>query len=702
MRSAPAAKWRAAADIGGTFTDLLLTDSESGNYVIGKVLTDHADPASAVIRGLGSLMADASITGPDIRTVTHATTLVTNALIERKGASVALMITEGFRDALFIGREHRYDMYDVLLQKPDPLVRRRDVFEVPERVLADGTVLRPLDEAAIRKVADELRSRGTDAVAVCLLHAYRFPQHELRVRELLQEEVPDVLLALSHEVVSEQREYERALTTVANAYVLDVVDRYLGQLEKQLTRLGYERELLIMLSSGATATTKTARSLPVRLIESGPAAGALAAGYASKRIGSPNLLSFDMGGTTAKACLIENGRPRIASDLEVDRRERFKRGSGLPLKATSVDLIEIGAGGGSIARVDRFGLLQVGPDSAGSDPGPACYGLGGTEPTVTDADLILGYLDPTFFLGGEMELTVSAAESALRKVAEPLGLDVPRAAWVIHQVVNENMANAARIHAAERGRSLDALPLFAQGGAGPVHAYRVAMSLGIHKIIAPLGAGVGSTIGLLAAPPAFDFVRTAVDRVRALDWDLAVRLITEMEDEGRRLLSGSGVEPRTVTSEISADMRLVGQAHEIQVDLPGWRPSPDDGETLEQAFMDTYTSLFERTPPDVSVELINWRVRVFGPDPALRLVGTSTDRGAVPDVSAAKKRERLAYFPEAGGFVPTPVYDRYRLMAGSGVIGPAIIEERESSLVIGPGSRAQVLEGNDMLVETPA
>jgi N-methylhydantoinase A len=695
-----AARWRAAADIGGTFTDLLLADSESGDYVIGKVLTDHADPASAVIRGLRSLMEDASVTGGDIRAVTHATTLVTNALIERKGASVALVITAGFRDTLFIGREHRYDMYDVLLQKPDPLVRRRDVLEVPERVLADGTVLRPLDEAAVRSVGRELRSRGVEAVAVCLLHAYRFPEHELRVRELLQEEMPGALVALSHQVVSEQREYERSLTTVVNAYVLDVVDRYLAHLEKQLAGLGYGGEFLIMLSSGATATTATARSLPVRLIESGPAAGALAAGYASKRIGSPSLLSFDMGGTTAKASLIENGRPRISSDLEVDRRERFKRGSGLPLKATSVDLIEIGAGGGSIARVDWFGLLQVGPDSAGSDPGPACYGLGGTEPTVTDADLVLGYLDPGFFLGGEMDLSVSAAETALRKVAAPLGLELPRAAWVIHQVVNENMANAARIHAAERGRSVEALPLFALGGAGPVHAYRVAMSLGIRKVIAPLGAGVGSTMGLLAAPPAFDFVRTAVDRLHSLDWDLALRLIAEMEEAGRRVLSRSGVEPEDVRSEISADMRLVGQAHEIQVDLPGWRPRRGDGEVLEQAFLDTYTSLFERTPPDVSVELINWRVRVFGPDPDLRLTGTTALRGARSgDSTEAKKGERPAYFPESGGFVSTPVYDRYGLKAGSGVTGPAIIEERESSLVIGPGSRAEVLEGRDMVVE---
>jgi N-methylhydantoinase A len=693
-------RWRAAADIGGTFTDLLLIDAESGHYALEKVLTDHRAPATGVIKGLTELLKSQSISGRAIETAIHATTLVTNALIERKGAPTAMLITEGFRDTLYIGREHRYDMYDVRLEKPEPLIKRRFVLEVPERVLADGTVARPLDEEQVRLAARRLATMGVEAVAVCLLHSYRFPANELRVREILKDELPGALVSLSHEVVAEQREYERALTTTANAYVLSIVDAYLADLEGRLGDLGYAGDLLIMLSSGATARTDTARKLPVRLIESGPAAGALGAAYASKRIGMPQLLSFDMGGTTAKACLIESGRPSLTSDLEVDRLERFKRGSGLPLKTTSVDLIEIGAGGGSIARVDRFGLVQVGPDSAGSDPGPACYGRGGRLPTVTDADLLLGYLDPHYFLGGRMALNVELAEQALRQVSDELQLDVPRTAWTIHQIVNENMANAARIHAAERGRSVETLPLFAFGGAGPVHAYRVALSLGMKSVIAPLGAGVGSTIGLLAAPLAFDFVRTAVGRVAELDWGLAILLISEMEGAGRRLLASAGVPAEDVVMDLSADMRLVGQAHEIRVELPGPPIRGGDATRLEDAFFETYASLFERHPPDVSVELVNWRVRVSAPDPQLRLEPAlqEYDRHGAP---AAKKGERRAYFPEANGFVSTPVYDRYRLTPGSGFGGPAIVEERESTLVIGPQSRASVTKDGDILVELP-
>lgn len=698
-------EWRAAVDIGGTFTDLLLEHSPSGRYAVGKMLTNHISPALGVVDGLQALLSSAAVSGEDIGNVIHATTLVTNVVIERKGATTALLMTEGFRDTLIIGREHRYDMYDVLLEKPEPLVPRRLTLGVPERILADGTVLRPLDDDAVRSIAAQLSRLQVKAVAVCLLHAYRFPAHELRVREILGEQLPGLLVSLSHEVVGEQREYERALTTVANAYVLEIVDRYLSELEDELSRLGHRGELLVMLSSGATATTETARAFPVRLIESGPAAGALGAAHASRLIGRPNLMSFDMGGTTAKACLIEDERPTISSELEVARRERFKRGSGLPLKTSSVELIEIGAGGGSIARLDRFGLLQVGPDSAGSEPGPACYGRGGTEPTVTDADLILGYLDPEFFLGGRMRLELGLAREAIRKLSEPLKLDLARAAWVVHQVVNETMANAARIHAVERGRSIESIPLFAFGGAGPVHAYRVAESLGMTTVIAPLGAGVGSTIGLLAAPLAFDFVRTAVDRVGSLDWRVASELITEMEDSGRSLLARAGVRPEEVRIELSADMRLAGQAHEVNVDLPGSPLGPGDEERLEQMFFKTYSALFDRTPPNVTVEVVSWRVRVFGPDPAFRLQsGGRYESGETASAAAAdaRKGHRMAYFPESGGYVPTPVYDRYLLSRDERFVGPAIIEERESTLVIGPGSHARLDDYDNIIVELPS
>jgi N-methylhydantoinase A len=395
--------------------------------------------------------------------------------------------------------------------------------------------------------------------------------------------------------------------------------------------------------------------------------------------------------------LIEAGRPSIATELEVRRVDRFRRGSGLPLKTSSVDLIEIGAGGGSIARIDQFGLIQVGPDSAGSSPGPACYGLGGEEPTVTDADLVLGYLDPDFFVGGRMSLDSSRANAALERLAKPLNVGVGLAAWAVHQTVNENMANAARIHAAERGRTLD-VPLFAFGGAGPVHAYRVAKNLGMRQVISPLAAGVGSTIGLLAAPIAFDLVRTAVDRVSDLSWDIAVAVLDDMERSGLELLATSGIKSREIRLEWSADMRLAGQAYEITVELPGERPRPGDELRLEEAFFAKYSSLFDRTPPNVNVEVVSWRVRASGPDPAFSI---GVKGKALGGAHAAMKGQRQAYFPEARGYTSTPVFDRYQLSPGDVFTGPAIVEERESTLVIGPGATASVDAVGNVRIEVP-
>lgn len=451
-----------------------------------------------------------------------------------------------------------------------------------------------------------------------------------------------------------------------------------------------------MLSSGGIATVETSRRFPVRLIESGPAAGALAAAHFSRLIGTPRLLSFDMGGTTAKASLIDGGQPLVTREFEVARIYRFKKGSGLPVKVPVIEMVEIGAGGGSIARVDSLGLLKVGPDSAGADPGPACYGLGGREPTVTDADLLLGYLDPEFFLGGRMRLDVEAARRTIEEcVARPLGLDLIAAAWGIHRVVNENMASAARIHGIERGKDVRSYPLFAFGGAGPVHAWGVMEILRSPRLIIPFGAGANSAFGLLAAPLAFDFTRTAYQRLDSLDWEHVSLLYREMEAEGRAILRASGVRNEEVHLTRLAEMRYVGQGHEVDVPVPPGDLGPCSLDPLTLAFEGAYRALYGRTAPGVAIEALNWRLIVSGPAPVLRIEGRS-DKGIRPE--AARKGERLAYFPEANGFRPTAAWDRYRLAPGMVIEGPAIVEERESTAIIGPGGRGRVDELLNLIV----
>ncbi len=494
---------RIGIDIGGTFTDLLLVDPASGQTVAGKTLTTPDDPSRAVRTGLEQLLRDAGRSPEEVVQIVHGTTLVTNALIERKGATTALLTTRGFRDAVEIGREHRYDLYDLFLDLPKPLVPRYLRLEVTERVLSDGSIMIPLDRSEVEELGRALARQGIEAVAVCFLHSYLNPAHEREAGAILADVAPSLIVSLSSDVVPEIREYERASTTIANVYVRPVVARYLQRIQTGLQELGSSAPLLIMLSSGGICTVDTAARYPIRLVESGPAAGALAAAHIGTLTGRRSLLSFDMGGTTAKCCLIDNGQPSVTTEFEVSRVYRFKKGSGLPIRVPTIELIEIGAGGGSIARIDSLGLLKVGPDSAGADPGPACYGLGGGQPTVTDADLLLGYLDPEFFLGGRMRLDVAAARAAIGNLGQRLGLDEIATAWGIHQVVNEQMASAARIHAIEQGKDPRSYAIFAFGGAGPVHAYRVAEILHSPEIVIPLGAGVASTIGFLVAPLAF-------------------------------------------------------------------------------------------------------------------------------------------------------------------------------------------------------
>jgi N-methylhydantoinase A len=702
LRDSSTPRLRAGVDIGGTFTDLVVYDDASGAFVVGKTLTTPDDPSRAIEAGLAETLAAANAPIDGVSQIIHGTTLVTNALIERKGAPTALLASEGFRDSLEIGREHRYDLYDLQLEMPRPLVPRELRFAVPGRTLANGATLagHDLDEPYVERLAGELSAAGIEALAIAFLNSFANPALERRAREAVLRAAPELRVSLSSDVAPEIREYERTSTTVANVYVQAQVERYLRDLEERLTRIGFRGALFLLISSGALATVQTAARFPVRLLESGPAGGALAAAAFGAVAGYEDLLSFEMGRTTAKFAVIDRGEPLLAHGFEVDRRYRFKKGSGLPINLPVIEMIEIGAGGGSIARVNALGLLKVGPDSAGADPGPACYGRGGSEPTVTDADLVLGYLDPGFFLGGAMTLDVGAAREAIRRgVAAPLGLAVEAAAWGIHQIVTESMAGAARVPALARGGDPRRLPVFAFGGAGPVHGYRVAAALGSPRLIVPAGAGVMSAIGFLAAPLAFDFVRSYPGRLDALDWARVNELLTEMEAEGTALLRAAGVPGAEITHRRVGEMRYVGQGHEVRVPLPPGPLNPASLRTLQTAFETEYRRLYGRLGPPVPLEAITWRVVSTGPRPDLRL---STAPEASGDAASAAKGTRLAYMPEHGGMAEVTVYDRYRLGPGAAFTGPAIVEERESTTVIGPGAAVTIDAEGNLVVEIEA
>src|SRR5436190_5397820 len=546
---------RIGVDIGGTFTDLVVFDDASGSFAVGKTLTTPRDPSQAVETVLLETLERDGVAASDVQQLIHGTTLVTNAIIERKGAPTALLATQGFRDSIEIRRENRYELYDLMLEMPQPLVPRYLRFGVPQRTLADGTTLQELDGAFVERLTRELVANGIEAIAIAFLNSFANPAAEQEARAIVQRSAPGMRVSISSEVVPEIREFERTSTTIANVYVQSRVESYLIELQTRLARIGIKGNLLMMLSSGGIVTLDTAIRFPIRLLESGPAAGALAAASFGAVCGYSDLLSFDMGGTTAKFCVIDRGQPLIAHEFEVDRRYRFKKGSGLPIKVPVIEMIEIGAGGGSIARIDPMGLLKVGPESAGAEPGPVCYGYGGTEPTVTDADLVLGYLDPDYFLGGQLRIDLAAARQAIQeRIAAPLGLSIEEAAWGIHQIVNESMANAARIRTLERGKDPHRFPVFAFGGAGPVHGFRIAKALGSPALIAPFGAGVMSAIGFLTAPLAFDFVRSWPGRLDTLDWRKANALLSEMEAEGSALLEQSGVWPAQIWHQRAADI----------------------------------------------------------------------------------------------------------------------------------------------------
>jgi N-methylhydantoinase A len=684
-----------AIDIGGTFTDVVLLDPEADELVAGKILTTYPDPSAGVLEGTRKLFADWEVEAGSVGRTIHGTTLITNALIERKGALTGLITTDGFRDALEIGREGRYDIYDLFLERPEPLAQRRLRREVPERLDSRGEVLQPLDEEAVREACQFLKGERVEAVAVVYLHSYVNTEHERRTEELVRELLPDVAVSVSHQVAPEFREYERTSTTVANAYVQPMAEGYLRELEGGLRDLGVLAPLHIMLSNGGSCAVDTASQFPVRLVESGPCGGALSAAYWGQIAGEEDVLAFDMGGTTAKAIITSGGQFPLASESEVARVYRFKKGSGLPLLVPVMDMIEIGAGGGSIAHLSDLGLPVVGPESAGADPGPACYGQGGTQPTVTDSDLVLGMLNADYFLGGVMTLDTAAARRAVAALGEQIDMGVQGAALGIQQLVDENMANAARVHAAERGLDIRSHTLVATGGAGPVHACGLAQRLGLNRVIVPPAAGVGSAFGLMLAPISFDFVRTFVCRLEDLDIDFLSGMMAELEAQGRQIVRDAGVASTQVRVLRSADMRYVGQGFEIRVDLPEEEFDGAMVGRIQDSFDAEYKRLYGRLCDGVSVESVHWRVTVTGPRPNPGRMKIRRMAGHGGDV---EKGSRPVFFDD-GGSVDVPAFDRYQLEVGFSQHGPLIIEEAESTTVVRPGWSCKVGGDGEILLK---
>jgi N-methylhydantoinase A len=684
-------------DIGGTFTDIVAYDHDTGRQWSRKVLTTHDDPVRAVAAGVGAVLGAGRLAPSRVTRVVHATTLFTNALIERQGAPTGLLTTAGFADTLEIGRERKYELYDVNLARPEPLVPRQLRLEVGERTRADGRVTRRLDPGEVRRRARRLVDAGATSIAVVFLHAYANPRHEAEAVRVVERSFPRVAVTASHEVAPEIREYERASTTVINAYVKPLAHRYLALMAARLAALGVPAPLLLMLSSGGLTHVAEARRTPVGMLESGPAAGALAAAFFGREDGGGSLLAFDMGGTTAKLSLVDGGEPLTAYSFEAARQRRFIEGSGLPVRISTIELIEIGAGGGSIADVSEIGLLKVGPRSAGSQPGPAAYALGGTEATVTDADFLLGYLNPAYFAGGEVKADLEAARRAVGRLAARVGLAPTHVAWGIHDIVNENMASAARVHIAERGRDPRDYALLSTGGAGPVHAWGVARKLGLRRVICPPSAGVASALGLLVAPARVDRVATVGIRLDRGSLAALEGAFRRLEEEARAVMADTGLPLETATVRRLADGRFLGQGFDLVVPLPD---GPyDDSEAarrkLQAAFESAYREKFALTPPDVPVEFINIRVAVRAHVAGAGVAVTGA-RGRA-DGEAIKGR-RPAYFGEAGGFVETTVYDRDRLAAGDELRGPAVVEEEGSTLVVGPGGVARVAPSGNIVV----
>ncbi len=670
-------------DIGGTFTDVALEVGE--RRFTAKILTTPQAPEEGVLAALRSVTAKAGVEAGQVALIVHGTTLATNALIERKGARTAFLTTEGFRDVLEIRHENRFEQYDINMDLPPPLVPRRLRLPIRERIDAHGEVLLPLDELSVARAIEAVAANHVEAVAVGFLHSFTNPDHEHRVGEAVARRLPNVLVTLSCEVSPEMREYERFSTACANAYLQPLIGRYVAKLEHELVRAGFHCPLLLMTSGGGITTTDTAIRFPVRLVESGPAGGAIFAACIARQHGRDQVVSFDMGGTTAKICLIDKAQPQTARAFEVARIYRFLKGSGLPLRIPVIEMVEIGAGGGSIARIDTLGRIVVGPDSAGSEPGPVCYARGGKEPTVTDADAALGRIDPTTFSGGKMPLDVAAAQRILaERIGAPLKLETEHAALGVSEIVDENMANAARVHAIESGKDLQPRTLIAFGGAAPLHAARLAEKLGISRVLVPINAGVGSAIGLLRAPIAYEVVRGQLMGLGSFEPGLANRLLAGMRAEAEAIVRRAAP-AANFAEHRSAFMRYRGQGHEIAVELPVRDFTAADRSAIRELFEAAYRRLYSRAIPGVEIEILSWVVSVSAPSEG------HLGAPVLEAPSESKPRSRRQIFdPATGEFREADIYWRGDLAPGARISGPAVIAEDETSTVVSPGFDASI------------
>ena len=681
--------FRLGCDIGGTFTDFVLLNDQTGELTINKCLTTPKDPSDAVEQGIRELEVKVPGFVEKMDEVIHGTTLVINSIIERKGARTGLITTKGFRDVLELGREIRYAPYDIFSEYPKPLVPRQYRLEVDERIRSDGTILKPLDPEEAKQVVRSLVSMGVESIAVCLLNSFENPAHELMIKEIIEKEAPHVSISISYHVLPQIREYERTSTTVTNAYVKPLTGSYLAKLSGRLESIGCKGKLFIMLSSGGITSVDTAAQYPVRIIESGPTAAVIAGQYYGKMFNLPDMFCFDMGGTTAKSCLIQRGVAGVVPTFEVGRVQRFMKGSGLTIQVPVVDLMEIGAGGGSIAKASKLGTLQVGPESSSADPGPICYARGGPDPCVTDADLLLGYLDENYFLGGEMKLDKEAARrGVMEKIAKPLGVTFIQAIWGIHDLINETMAAAAKTHIAEKGGNPKIVTVAAFGGAGPVHAYGLAKKLGAPRLIVPPNAGVGSALGFFTAPRAFDLVRSHKVSLADANFIEIEKIFRELEADGEKTLKKAGKD-EAVRFERSLDMRFVGQGSETNVPLAERDFTRLKRDGIRKRFDQIYEKLYGRTYPDSVVEFINFKVRASLPE---RLFKFSKLEKKGQSLKAAVKGRRPAYSGIAKDFIPYTVYDRYKLFPNAKFKGPAIIEEKESTLIVGEDTTVAVDE----------